>query len=219
MANALVQPVRPVFRRRYVCRWDGWHPVLIKMHINTPRFLAVGATAVAGFVALGLALPNNAPEPRLLLDPPDRVDQPLADPLLAMAPWRAFPIGADPRPMVVFNTATLPASLRAGPALDALVQGRWVGPNPLPSSPPRLDAYPILSAEAALASLRRSVLGQVPGMVSDPGPDPDAEPVRISEVRLTQRTFDTDRGRLTLPAWTVLFAKSPVPATRPRRAG
>jgi hypothetical protein len=175
---------------------------------RTQRFLALGATTVTGFVALGLALPDNAPESHLLLDPPDRIDRPLPDPLLAMAPWKTFPVGDQARPLVVFDAVTLPATLRANPALDALIRGRWVNPD-LPASPPRLDAYPILSAEAALASLRRTTLSMAP----NPGPDPDAEPVRITEVRLTRRTFGTDRGRVTLPAWTVLFAKSSVPAT------
>lgn len=155
-----------------------------------------------------MALPNNAPEPRLLLDPPDRADPPLAHPLQAMAPWRDFPLRADPRPLVVFDAVTLPTSLRAGPGLQALVLGRWIAPDPMPPSPPRLDGHPIMSAAEAVAGLRRTALGAA----KRPGQGADAEPTRISEIRLTRRTFDTDRGRLILPTWTILFAKQTVPA-------
>ncbi|HUR73420.1 MAG TPA: hypothetical protein VMZ00_04045 [Sporichthya sp.] len=179
------------------------------MQIKTHRFLALGATTAVGFVALGLALPDNTPQARLLLDPPDRTDRALVDPLRAMAPWKDFPVGENPRPLVVFDAVKLPPALRAAPALDTLVRGRWIAPDPLPPSPPALDAYPVLSAEAALATLRRTVLGTT----KDPGPDADAEPVGITEMRLTRSTFDTDRGRLTLPAWTVRFGGEEVPAT------
>ena len=174
------------------------------MAIRTQRYLALGATTVTAFVALGMALPDNSPAPRLLLDPPDRVELALADPLLAMAPWREFPVGEDPRPLLVFDAVTLPAPLRANPER---LQGRWIGPKEPPASPPRLDAYPVLSAADALTTLRRTALGTARN------PDPGAEPVRITEIRLTRRTFDTDRGRLTLPAWTFLFESVPVPAT------
>lgn len=158
----------------------------------------MGATAVVGFVALGLTLPDNTPPPRLRLDPADRAEAPLSDPLLATAPWRDFPVGATPRPLVVFDPVTMPSALRGDPAK---LRGRWIVPNQLTTSPPRLDAYPIRSAEEALAVLRETALGDA----AEDGPDLDAEPVRISEMRLTRRTFDTDRGRLTLPVWTVTF--------------
>lgn len=195
MTRAQVQPVPLVFRRGYTSWEEGWHPGVIKTH----RFLAVGATTVVGFVALGLALPDNTPDPSLKLDPADRTDAPLADPLLATAPWRDFPVGRDPRPLVVFDPVSVPSSVRSD---LGTYRGRWILPNPLSTSPPRLDAYPILSAEEALASLRRTMLGETAAAAT---PDPDAEPVRISEVRLTRRTFDTDRGRLTLPVWMISF--------------
>ncbi len=169
--------------------------------IKTHRYLALGATTVMGFVALGLALPDNTPDPRLKLDPADRTEAPLTDPLSATAPWRNFPVAAEPRPLVVFDPVSMPSSAQGGP--DGL-RGRWILPNQLTTSPPRLDAYPILSAEEALAALRRTMLGGTPEATT---PDPEAEPVRISEVRLTRRTFDTDRGRLTLPVWTVSFGQ------------
>ncbi|MBA3742224.1 MAG: hypothetical protein H0X00_04700 [Sporichthya sp.] len=177
------------------------------MAIRTQRFLTLGATTVTGFVALGLALPDNSPAPRLVLDPPGRAERALADPLLAMAPWREFPVGDGRRPLLVFDPVTLPSALRASSGTAQRFQGRWIGPEERPVSPPRLDAYPILSAEDAVSTLRRTALGTVRD------PEPGADPVRITEIRLTRRTFDTDRGRLTLPAWTVLFESVPVPAT------
>jgi hypothetical protein len=182
------------------------------MGIKTHRYLTTGAAAMVGFVALGFALPDNAPEPRLLLDPSDRVEAPLADPLDAAAPWRAFPVGAKARPLVVLDAVTLPSALRSGPGLDALVSGAWVSPQTLPRTGPRLDGYPILDAGQAVAALRAAVFSSADLPVAKP--DPAADIVRVDSVRLTRRVFDTDRGRLSLPAWTILLENARgVPAT------
>ena len=114
--------------------------------------------------------------------------------------------------MIVFDTVTMPKSLRAGPGLDALIAGPWVSPRPLPSTGPRLDGYPILDAEQAVAALRAAVFRSA-GLPAAK-PDPDAEPVRITSLRLTRRIFETDRGRVSLPAWAILLANaSGVPAS------
>ena len=182
------------------------------MPIRTHRYLATGVATVVGFVALGFALPDKTPEPHLLLDPADRAGAPLTDPLQAAAPWRDFPVGAEPRPMVVFDTATLPSSLRSGAALDALLAGPWVTPRPLPTSGPRLDGYPILDAGQAVAALRAAVFRTAGLPLAKP--DPDADPVQVTSLRLTRRVFDTDRGRVSLPAWTIVLEDARgVPAT------
>ncbi|GAA0627180.1 hypothetical protein GCM10009547_33390 [Sporichthya brevicatena] len=165
------------------------------------RYLAVGATAVVGFVALGLALPDNTPDPRLMPDPADRTQAPLTDPLQATAPWRAFPVGAAQRPLLVFDPVTIPTALRSDP--DRL-RGRWVLPDRLTTSPPRLDGFGVTSAEEAVAMLRRALAGVFRDEQLRTA-DPSAEPVTVSAIRLTRRTFDTDRGRRTLPAWAITF--------------
>jgi len=183
------------------------HPV----RINSQRYLAVGATTLVGFVALGLALPDNAPAPRLLNDPPDRAGLPLADPMAAMAPWKAFPVGAKSRPMLVFDAADLPVGLRSNPLLEKLVTGRWVLPEQLPANPPRMDGYAIQSAQEAVAALHRTVVTEYGDGAKA---DPDADPIRITDIRLSRRTFDTDRGRFSLPSWTIVFDREiGIPAT------
>jgi hypothetical protein len=181
------------------------------MAIKTQQYLAVGATALVGFVALGLALPDNAPAPRLVRDPSGRTDQPLADPMTAMAPWKDFPIGSTSRPLLVFDATDLPVGLRSNPTLDKLVRGRWVLPDQLPGNPPRMDGYPIVSARDAIDALHHTVLAEYGAGAKAA---PAADPIRITEVRFSRRTFDTDRGRLSLPAWTVVFEKEiGLPAT------
>lgn len=171
--------------------------------IKTQQYLAVGATTLVGFVALGLALPDNAPTPRLLPDPADRTDAPPGDPLAAMAPWKSFPVGLANRPLVVFEPTYLPLALRSNPLL-AKLRGRWILPDPLPGNPPRMSGYPLVSARDAVESLRHTVLTSYGQPAKT---DQQADPIRVSEVNLTFRTFDTDRGRLTLPSWTVVFEK------------
>jgi hypothetical protein len=180
--------------------------------IRTQRYLAAGATTLVGLVALGLALPDNAPAPHLLNDPAHRGGPPFADPLDAMAPWRDFPVGAKVRPMLVFDATDLPVGLRSRPAtVQKLVRGRWILPAALPQSIPRMDGYPVLSAAEAVEALHRAVLAEYgQGARTKAG----GEPVRVTDVRLSRRTFDTDRGRQSLPAWTIVFDRDiGVPAT------
>lgn len=179
--------------------------------ISTQRYLAVGTTALAGLLVLGFALPDNSPPPRLLNDPGDRAEPPLGDPRAALALWKTFPVGAEKRPMLVFDAMGVPVGLRTNPTLSRLVNGRWELPDELPESAPRVDSYPVVSASEAVAALRHSLQKTYPAVAAS---DAEAEPIRITELRLNRRTFDTDRGRLTLPAWSIVFDREVgIPAT------
>lgn len=166
------------------------------------RALLGTVLALGCLLGLGLALADNAPPPRLLADPAGRETPPL-NPAQALAPWVDFPIAAATRPIVVFEPVQYLPAMNTAPKDSAFYRGLWELPDALPASAERLDGYPIQPAREAIAELRRAVRGDSSG-----GVHPDAAPVEITDVRLTRRTFQTDRGRVTLPAWTIVFGRA-----------
>jgi hypothetical protein len=166
------------------------------------RALLAVLLSLGGLFSLGLALADNPPPPRLLADPADRATPPL-DPAQALAPWADFPITAATRPLVVFEPVQYLPAMNAATRDSAFYRGLWELPEVLPSAPDREDGYPIRSARDAIAALRHDVRQESAG-----GLPPDATPVEITDVRLTRRTFQTDRGRVTLPAWTIMFGRT-----------
>lgn len=163
------------------------------------RALLGSVIALGSLTGLGLALGDTPPPPRLLADPDGRETPPL-DPADALAPWANFPIGAAPRPVLVFEPVEYLPAMNTATRDNAFYRGQWELPAALPAAAARLDGFPIRSARAAIAALRLAVRADALG-----GAGPEAGPVEITEVRLTQRTFQTDRGRVTLPAWTIRF--------------
>lgn len=154
--------------------------------------------ALGCFVALGWSLPDRTPESRPVIDPPAARGAPLT-PTQALALWSDFPLGQDERPTVVFEPVRYSAPFRDGPRQAGFLQGRWSVPERLPEAPARMDGYTVRSAREAVQVLREAVRDD-PRRVERPGAE-----LKIVDVRLTRRTFETDRGRISLPAWTVTF--------------
>jgi hypothetical protein len=114
-------------------------------------------------------------------------------PSAALAQWRAFPVTADPRPLVVTSGRVIDplTGFRTGDDKVAYLAGDFELATALPPAPARSGGYPIVSAKNALGQLRSTGSGQPAA----------AHPLRIQKVSLVQARFGTDRGLLRLPAW------------------
>ena len=110
----------------------------------------------------------------------------------ALAKWQAFPVSADPRPLVLTGGAVIdPAT---GFLTDEHKLAYGAGNLEFATTPPVAPAtsagYAIVSAKAALDRLR-----------ADANDQPGTRALRIVNVSLVQATFGTDRGPRALPAW------------------
>jgi hypothetical protein len=110
----------------------------------------------------------------------------------ALAKWQAFPVTADPRPLILTNGEVIqPATgfLTAEGKL-AYGTGNVELATPAPAAPATSAGYSIISAKDALGRLRATGANE-----------PGTQPLRIVAVSLVQAPFYTDRGPRTLPAW------------------
>ncbi|HEX8767287.1 MAG TPA: hypothetical protein VF714_02900, partial [Jatrophihabitans sp.] len=135
-----------------------------------------GATDGSGAIdGSGLAAPPTAGRP--------------AD---ALAKWQAFPVTADPRPLILTRGAVIdPATgFLTDDGKLAYLAGKFELATTAPTAPATSAGYTVISAEAALGRLRATGNNQ-----------PATRPLRIVKVALVEATFGTDRGPRALPAW------------------
>lgn len=131
----------------------------------------------------------------------------------AVGAWATFPVAAVPRPLVLVSEYGYRSSIAFdNETKDAFESGAFNEPASFPSAPPQAGGYPITTAADALATLRADVNPVV-------GPHPPPIPLTITNITLDQAAFETDRGILTLPAWTFTFlgvqGSAPVLAVAP----
>lgn len=121
----------------------------------------------------------------------------------ALRAWAEFPAQASPRPLVLTQgTVVGPAGgFPSNATKDAFSAGFFTDPPELPSGPPDAQGFPIVSAAQALTALRDG--GDKVGT---------AAPLTITDVRLGSARFQTDRGRVPLPAWLFSFQETIDPA-------
>ncbi len=124
-------------------------------------------------------------------------------PTEALARWNAFPVTANPRPLVVFDPIEYEVGLDNSAEENGFSRGLWTIPSSLPEGPGTRGGYEVLSARAAAEQIRQSVLGDVDeeldGMTIPP------RPIALTSARLVERRFLTDRGSAVLPAWEFEF--------------
>ena len=109
---------------------------------------------------------------------------------LALGAWRSFPLGRNPRPVIVLGAGSIVLPPRPHEQV-AFATGRYVLNAHLPSGPGRIAGYRLLLAAGAYRSLRANAM-------------PDSQfhaRLQIVAVKLGFATFETDRGRQRLPAW------------------
>ena len=122
-----------------------------------------------------------------------RVTPPTAGrPADALAKWQAFPVTADPRPLVLTGGAVIDPATGFLTDEDKLAYGagNFEFATTAPTGPTSSAGYAIVSAKAALGRLREAGNKQ-----------PGTRPLRVVRVSLVQAAFGTDRGRRALPAW------------------
>jgi hypothetical protein len=161
----------------------GWRA----QHANrAARPLLAGATTVALLIAgCGSATVGDGAQ----LDPRSAA---------VLAPWAAFPVQAAPRPVVIIGQwYSGPVNFASGPDKMAFLNGSIDPPQAFPPGPKSAAGYPLITAQAGFARLKTGL-----------GDSESAGTVRlrITEVRLSEASFDTDRGWKTLPAWNFSFA-------------
>jgi hypothetical protein len=120
-----------------------------------------------------------------------------------LEPWRAFPVGRTPRPILLIGAPLRETGYRTDDAKLAVMTGRFELAAELPSRQPakvpvRLPdgdfQLPVITATEAYEGVRDS--GN-PGNAAGENPTP----LRITGVELASAPFATDRGELDLPAW------------------
>ncbi len=120
----------------------------------------------------------------------------------ALEVWGAFPAAERPRPVVPLDgTVNIPPLTVATQPLFA--SGFFALRAALPATPISHGVYPLNSARAAYRELR----GQTPTEVPNPNR------LTVVSVRFGTARFETDRGRVLLPAWKFFLRGVPDPAT------
>lgn len=117
----------------------------------------------------------------------------------ALEAWRSFPVGADPRPIVVIGPGVRApeAGFPDSDTKQAWLAGAIDLPGKLPAAPTRAAGYPLLTAAEAGRHL------------GEGGHDASATRLVVTGARLGTRTVATDRGPRPLPVW--LFTLRRVP--------
>jgi hypothetical protein len=118
----------------------------------------------------------------------------------ALQLWAAFPVDASPRPIVLVGGSVVgPHGVYGnGETKLALLCGDYAPPTGLPSGPSTAGGYRLISASKAFAALQPK---QHTGGCAEPH-----TPLTLTEARLGQAAYDTDRGARTFPAWVFSFA-------------
>jgi hypothetical protein len=120
------------------------------------------------------------------------------------AAWADFPVAATPRPVVLTGQAIQDprTGFRDSDSKLAYIEGRLTLAASLPDAPAKLDGYTVSSAADAVHKM------QTP---EGKGP-PVATTLQITDVRLVEHAFATDRGKQALPAWELKIAGVDYPA-------
>lgn len=115
--------------------------------------------------------------------------------LAAARMWASFPAAANPRPIILFGSATLgPQAFPDGDTKLAFGEGRVQAATSMPAGPTVRDGYPLLTARQAFEQLRSVSQGKANG-------PPTSATVIVTAIALTDYNFATDRGSQSLPAW------------------
>jgi len=117
--------------------------------------------------------------------------------------WSDFPIDAARRPIVRTGPMVLGPQdgFRTTELKEAFCSGDYVHPPSLPDAVPRSQGFAIIDAEAGLARLE-----------ADGDHQGSPAPLQIRSLELRSAMFETDRGRVELPAWLISFDKVAHPA-------
>ena len=188
-------------------RWRRWLGPVALVGLIVAVTVAIVSTRSGGRTpsADGSATASTDPtSPSASSDGPAPDDAKVAS---AEALWGSFPISADPRPVVIYPGEDLqPGGFPDGDTKVAFMEGRVDVTAALPSNPPTMDGYDVISAADAV-QLMKDEAG--PGPIGGP---PDTVVLHIVDMQLVRHTFSTDRGETALPAWQVTFDGVPSPA-------
>ena len=119
----------------------------------------------------------------------------------ALQLWSNFPVGANPRPLVLTGDEVQEPGFHTDAGKMAFLAGDFALAAHLPTPPTHALGFPIRSAASALTELR----GKHP-------PSEQSAPDKITGVRLTTSPFSTDRGVRALPAWAFTLQGATAPA-------
>jgi hypothetical protein len=117
----------------------------------------------------------------------------------ALQAWATFPVDASPRPLVVVGgTTDGPRGVYGnGETKLAVACGDFARPTQLPNGPATAGGFHLISAGTAFATLQPK---QRTGSCATP-----RTPLTLTDARLGEATYYTDRGPRTLPAWLFSF--------------
>lgn len=113
--------------------------------------------------------------------------------------WAAFPVNASPRPLVVVGGTTGgPRGVYGnGETKLAVVCGDFARPTQLSDGPGTAGGFHLISASTAFATLQpKQRTGSCATLRS---------PLTLTDARLGEATYYTDRGPRSLPAWLFAF--------------
>lgn len=125
----------------------------------------------------------------------------------ALDQWKAFPVDADVRPIVLLAQAHAPAAFAKPVQKAKFLAGHWADPAAMPKSPAKAGGYPVVPATEALKRLR--ALG------TDGGTAAKGAILKVTDMRLSVVRAPTDRGPVALPAWRVMITGAAGPAWVP----
>lgn len=145
-------------------------------------------------------------------------EQPYREPIIegelgaeqALALWAAFPVAAEPRPVVIVGPDYRSPYLGSDDGNLAFSLGRWTVPKRMTLPPRSAAGYAIRYVGAALEELRADLedasddADEAAGLTLGTAEERAARPI-VSGARLDTASFTTDRGVRNLPAWVVNF--------------
>jgi hypothetical protein len=117
--------------------------------------------------------------------------------------WRDFPVDRAPRPILLLGQPLRETGYHSEGAKLAVATGRFDLAAALPSGQPATVTVKLADGRFPLPIIPAAQAYDGVRGTGSPGNAPDANPtpLRITRVELGTAPFDTDRGRLDLPAW------------------
>jgi hypothetical protein len=159
--------------------------------VLTSLLVGCGRGRGVGAVGDGAGVPTSSPEPGWGVDPavPDA--------------WRDFPVRRAPRPILLCGQPLRETGYHSEDAKLAVATGRFELAAILPVRQPATVRVKLPDGEFPLPIIPATQAYEGVRGTGKPGNAPDANPtpLRITRVELGTAPFDTDRGRLDLPAW------------------
>jgi hypothetical protein len=121
----------------------------------------------------------------------------------ALDAWKAFPVDASPRPLIVFEPVNAPdGGFPDNDTKLAWESGQFTESIAPPTLPSTGGGYPLVTGQVAIDRIAAE---------ATPGPTA-TKPLTVTGVTLGSAAFSTDRGMQQLPAWLVTFAGVANPA-------